>query len=386
MAEKKRANGSALYTQNTNEFADGSGGFIECGLFVTSEFDFDDLLDPARAELGWHADEKVLDAVFAFQIGGAGQDFFLVEEDGAHHFDHGGGGSVVGRAGFEEIDNFGTAFSGAGDDGFDFFSGEQVGKRDAGDGGVARQRDHVVTVTAEDEGVDVFDGDTDFLSDEGAHARRVEDAGHADDAIFREAGVFVGDLGHGIERIGDQDKNGVRREFADGGDDAFDDVGICFEEIVAGHAGFAREAGGDDDDVAILGGGIITGGGGDAEGVGVAGGDGRGFEHVESFTGGRAVENIGEDDIGEAGVDDALGGGGTDEAATDYGNFSTGHLFLLENCLKIESRSEGLLTHAQNRRLGHPQKLLNQHQKHELHVGHDGLGEFGSFDLCGAGH
>ena len=81
-------------------------------------------------------------------------------------------------------------------------------------------------------------------------------------------------------------------------DDAFDDVVVGFEKIVAAHAGLARESGGDDDDVAAGGGAVVAVGGGDAGGARVGFGDGSGLHQVESFACGGAVENVGEDDIG----------------------------------------------------------------------------------------
>ena len=64
--------------------------------------------------------------------------------------------------------------------------GHQLGDRNAGDRRVARQRHHRVAVAAEHERVDVLDRHAQLHRDEGAHARRVEHAGHADDALARE--------------------------------------------------------------------------------------------------------------------------------------------------------------------------------------------------------
>ena len=94
--------------------------------------------------------------------------------------------------------------------GFEAVGGDELGDGNAGDGGVAGERDHGVAVAAEDEGSDVFDADVELLGDEGAEAGRVEHAGHADDALAIEAGLAVGGLGHGVERIGDDDENATR--------------------------------------------------------------------------------------------------------------------------------------------------------------------------------
>ena len=81
-------------------------------------------------------------------------------------------------------------------------------------------------------------------------------------------------------------------------DDALDDVVVGLEQIVAAHAGLARESGGDDDDVAVRGVAVIAGRGGDADDAGIGTGDGSRFDHVEGFAGGRAVENVRQDDVG----------------------------------------------------------------------------------------
>ena len=54
-------------------------------------------------------------------------------------------------------------------------------------------------------------GDVEFLGEEMAEAGRVEHAGHADDLIGRQAGLFLQRPDHGIERIGDADDEGLGR-------------------------------------------------------------------------------------------------------------------------------------------------------------------------------
>jgi hypothetical protein len=136
---------------------------------------------------------------------------------------------------------------------------DQLGDGDAGDGGVARQRDHGVAVAAEDEGGDVFDADVQLFGDEGAEAGGIEDAGHADDALAVEAGLLVGGLGHGVERIGDDDQDRLRRLRDDLGDHVGHDLVVGVQQVVAAHSGLARNAGGDDDDVGVGRGGVVVG-------------------------------------------------------------------------------------------------------------------------------
>ena len=126
---------------------------------------------------------------------------------------------------------------------------DQVGQRDAGDRRIAGQRHHGVAVAAEHEGGDVLDRDLEFLGQEQAEARAVEHARHADDLVGRQAGDFLHHPDHGVERVGDDDDEGVGRVLLDALADRVDDPGIDADQIVARHAGLAREAGGDDHDV-----------------------------------------------------------------------------------------------------------------------------------------
>ena len=58
------------------------GALVETGLLVGGEFDLDDLLDAFCAELYRHSNIQALDSVFAFEIGGAGESFLFVFENG----------------------------------------------------------------------------------------------------------------------------------------------------------------------------------------------------------------------------------------------------------------------------------------------------------------
>ena len=121
----------------------------------------------------------------------------------------------------------------------------------AGDRGVPRQRHHRVAVPAEDERVDVLDRHVELLGDERAHARRVEHAGHADDALAGKPAQLVDGLRHRVERIGDDDDDAVGRVLHDVGRDVLHDLVVDLQEIVAAHARLARHARRDDDDVRV---------------------------------------------------------------------------------------------------------------------------------------
>jgi hypothetical protein len=192
-------------------------------------------------------------------------------------------------------------------------------------------------VAAEDEGGDVFDGDVELLGDEGAEAGRVEDAGHADDALAVELRLSVGGLGHRVERVRHDDEDGVRRVGGDFADDVGHDLVVGLQEVVAAHARLARDASGDDDDVGVGGVGIVVG----ADDVRVALLNGHGLEQVESFALGDAFDDIDEDDVGELLGGDPVGGGGSYVAGSDDGDFFAHwcSLFSYESIALYEAKS-----------------------------------------------
>src|SRR5208337_4019441 len=211
------------------------------------------------------------------------------------HLGGGGRRGVVRGAGLEIFDDFGAAVAGALDDAVERGLVHEFGDGDTGDGRIAGQRDHGVAVSTENEGGYVFDADFEFLRDEGAEAGGVEDAGHADDALARESTQLVRGLRHGVEWIGDDDEDAVRRVMHDLADYVAHDFVVGVQQVVAAHAGLARNSGGDDDDVGVGGVGIVVG----AENGGIALLDRHGLEQVETFSLGDAFHDVDEDDIGE---------------------------------------------------------------------------------------
>ena len=252
----------------------------------------------------FHGDtyEQALDTVFALKVNGARQDLLFVFKDCFNHFHRGGGGSVVGRAGLEQGDDFGAAFSSAVEDGFEFFFRKQFREGNPGHCRILSQRHHIVAVASENEGVDVFDRDVELGGDEGAHAGGVEHAGHAEDAILREAADAEGGLRHGVQWIGDDDQDGIGREPGEGLDDGFHHVVVGLQQVVAAHAGFAGDSGSDDDHIAIGGGAVVAVLGRDAGGTRVGAENRARLGHVERFARGHVLDEIGDDDIGETGV------------------------------------------------------------------------------------
>ena len=64
-----------------------------------------------------------------------------------------------------------------------------------------------------------------------------------------KAGDFLHQTDHRIERVGDDDDEGVGRVLLDALADRVDDLGVDADQVVTAHAGLARHAGGHDHDV-----------------------------------------------------------------------------------------------------------------------------------------
>ena len=141
----------------------------------------------------------------------------------------------------------------------------------------------------------VFDRDVEFFGEEPAEAGRVEDAGHADDLVARQAAGLLERPDHGVERVGDADDECVRRVLLDAGADGFHDLEVDAEEVVAAHARLAGHARGDDDHVGAGDGGIVAGAGE----LRVEAFDRRGFGEIERLALRDAVGDVEQDDVAE---------------------------------------------------------------------------------------
>ena len=67
-----------LNAENINQFLHGSGTFLQGGAFFVGQRNFNDLFNSVLAEFAGNADEQIVDAVFAFEINGARQNFLFV--------------------------------------------------------------------------------------------------------------------------------------------------------------------------------------------------------------------------------------------------------------------------------------------------------------------
>lgn len=150
-------------------------------------------------------------------------------------------------------------------------------------------------MTAQRPGVDVLHRDVELLGKEPAEARRVENAGHADDLVLGEAGEFLQRPDHRVERIGDADDEGVRGMRLDAFADRFHHLQVDADQVVAAHAGLAGNARGDDADIRILDGGIVVrAGDGD-----VLAEDRRGLVDIQRLALGNALGDIEQDDVAQ---------------------------------------------------------------------------------------
>src|SRR4051812_13127285 len=127
----------------------------------------------------------------------------------------------------------------------------QLRNRDPADRCVGNERNHGVAVTAEDHRLYVAHRDIERFGEERPIAGRVEHTRHAENPLAWKTGHFHRDIGHHVERVGNHDHDRVRGRRADLLGDLLDDPGIGVEQIVARHAGFARDAGGDYHDVRV---------------------------------------------------------------------------------------------------------------------------------------
>ena len=195
--------------------------------------------------------------------------------------------------------------------------GQELGDRDAARRGETGQRHHGVAVPAEHEGLRALDGDAQRLGQEVAHPRRVEHAGHSENALPRQLRDPPGDLAHRVERVGDDDQDRVRRAGQDLANDVSDDALIGRDQIVPAHSGLPRHPRRDDDDFGP--GRCLVGVGASHPRVEPL--DGSRLEDVEGLSLRDTGDDVDQDDVGDLFLDDPLRHGGADVAGPDHRDF-----------------------------------------------------------------
>ena len=284
---------SVELVESAHDLEDMLAAGLEESLLLVVELELDDLLDTVLAEDNGNTEVAIVDAVLAFELAADGEYALLVLDDSLDHLSCGCAWSVP-CGGAHELDELATAILGALNDSVEGILVDEVGYRDAGDGGEAWEWNHGVAVTTEEEALDILNGDAEVLCDEGLVASAVEDTSHADDAVARELGGDVSLVGHDIERVGNDDDDCVGACGYYLLSNGLDDTGVDADKVVAGHARLTREARGDDDDVGVGGLGVVVGGAG---GLGVVEGDRGLLVDVESLALSYALFDVDENDL-----------------------------------------------------------------------------------------
>ena len=171
-------------------------------------------------------------------------------------------------------------------------------------------------MTAQDERGDVLDRDGQLARDECPEARRVEEAGHADHPLGREAGLLPRQLHHRVERVRHENQDRVLRAPDDLLDDAPDDLRVLEEQVVAGHPRLPGEARGDHDDVRVRG-LIVAVGPGQPRVVAV---DRSCLGEVERLALRHALDDVHKHDVAQLLLDHVLRHGGADVSGADDGD------------------------------------------------------------------
>ena len=162
--------------------------------------------------------------------------------------------------------------------------------------------------------LDILDGDVQRLGEEGAVARRVEHTGHADHPLAREPCDLLRHPAHHVERVRHHDDDRLWAVLLDLLRDLLHDVGVSADQVVAAHAGLARDPRRNDHELAPRRRGVVVG----ADHARVESFDRRRLPLVEGFALGHALDHVDEDDApGELLFGQALGGGGADVAGAD---------------------------------------------------------------------
>ena len=149
----------------------------------------------------------------------------------------------------------------------------------------------------------------------------IEHAGHPEHALAREAGGLQRHVAHGVERVGDDDQDRIRRVLHGLLDDRPDDPRVLGQQVVAAHPRLAGETRGDHDDVGARGLGVIV----RAGDPGVVPDDRRRLGEVEALALRQPLHDVDQHDVRQAGLGDALGGRGADVAGADDGDLVAGH-------------------------------------------------------------
>ncbi len=101
--------------------------------------------------------------------------------------------------------------------------------------------------------------DTEMLGQQRPKTGCIENSAGADDPLRRQAGNVGHHLGHNIDRIGDNQQDGLRCVFEDSGYNILKNFNIALQQLQAGLARFLRHPAGQYNQISIFEHEIITG-------------------------------------------------------------------------------------------------------------------------------
>src|SRR3546814_859782 len=135
--------------------------------------------DMCSSDLYRYADIEVVNAIFARQIGGAGQNPLLVLQICLGHFNTAGGRRIESRSGLQQADDLSTARTRALHDGVDALLGgpahfDKIGNRNARNRRIFNDWHHGIAMAAKNEGRDILHAYLELVCQEVAETRRSE--------------------------------------------------------------------------------------------------------------------------------------------------------------------------------------------------------------------
>lgn len=117
-----------------------------------------------------------------------------------------------------------------------------------------------------------------MVGDQESESGRVEIRARSDDPVGGEAGELPGNVGEDINRVGDDEQDGIGRVVGEAWDDVGEERQVPLEQVEAGLAGDLAGAGGDDAEIGSGGDGVVDGG--EDAGAGEEGGGVLEIEHL----------------------------------------------------------------------------------------------------------
>src|SRR3546814_304756 len=167
--------------------------------------DFNNLRDPTSTEHYRYADNEVVNAIVARQIGGAGQNPLLVLQICLGHFNTAGGRRIESRSGLQQADDLSTARTRALHDGVDALLGgpahfDKIGNRNARNRRIFNDWHHGIAMAAQNEGRDILHAYLELVCQEVAETRAIQNACHAHDLVMGQPGKFPQRPYHSVER------------------------------------------------------------------------------------------------------------------------------------------------------------------------------------------